>query len=76
VTVQSVKIRSDGCAVNDGIRPSFRNLGTGMTVHDEMVDDTVQNLQKGPRNGILTLSSFSNVACALFVQANVGVSMK
>jgi hypothetical protein len=47
-----------------------------MTVHDEMVDDTVQNLQKGPRNGILTLSSFSNVACALFVQANVGVSMK
>jgi len=32
-------------AVNDGVRPSFRNLGTVWTVHDGTVDGKVQKSQ-------------------------------
>jgi len=60
--------------VNDGVRPSFRNLGTVMTVHYGTVDGTVQKSQKGkkwPFDPILALlSSSQNVACVLFTQTN------
>jgi len=36
-------------AVNDGVRLSFRNLGTVMTVHDGTVDSTVRKPQKGQK---------------------------
>jgi hypothetical protein len=36
-------------AVNDGVGPSFRNLGTVQTVHDGTVDGTVQKSQKGKK---------------------------
>ena len=35
--------------VNDGVRPSFRNLGTVMTVHYGTVDGTVQKSQKAKK---------------------------
>jgi hypothetical protein len=36
-------------AVNDGVRPSFHNLGTVMTVHDGTVDGTVRKSQIGQK---------------------------
>jgi hypothetical protein len=54
---------------NDGVGPSFRNLGTVMTVHDGTVDGTVQNRKKAKiwlydsKKAILALfSSFQNIA--------------
>jgi len=56
-------------AVNDGVRPSFRNLGTVRTVHDNTVDGTGQNRKKAkkwifdPKMAILALFSlFSYIA--------------
>jgi len=63
-------------AVNEGVRPSSRNLGTIMMVHGGTIvnDDTVQKSQKGqklafdPKMTILTFfSSFLNVACVIFL---------
>jgi len=54
-------------AVNDSVRPSFRNLGAVMKVRLTVGP----KIAKRPNNGILTIfSSILDVACVLITQTN------